>query len=111
MLSSSAEETGKTINVGAIVNPAVDSGVAGGRQLIALGLGAAGTQIDTGLVDAVAAEIGREAAVDAAAVAGAFEHLNRIVDGSGLRVGKAAKAMLQGHIDVLGLDRFPHADL
>lgn len=109
MLSSSASETGRQIDIGGIADPQVDPGVPGGRQLTALGRGAAGIEISTDLVDAVAQEIGAAAAVDAAAVAAGFEYLNRIVDGSGLPVGKASRAQLAATIETLGLNSFPHA--
>jgi hypothetical protein len=60
-------------------------------------------------VDTVAKTLGRSAAVDAAAVAGAFEFYNRVVDAAGLPVGKAARRELADVIDLLELDRFPHA--
>ena len=109
MLSSSASETGRQIDIGGIADPQIDPGVPGGRQLTALGRGAAGIEISTDLVDAVAQEIGAAAAVDAAAVAAGFEYLNRIVDGSGLPVGKASRAQLAATIETLGLNSFPHA--
>ena len=109
MLSSSASETGRQIDIGGIADPQVDPGVPGGRQLTALGRGAAGIEVSTDLVDAVAQEIGAAAAVDAAAVAAGFEYLNRIVDGSGLPVGKASRAQLADTIELLGLNTFPHA--
>ena len=109
MLSSSASETGRKIDIGGIADPQVDPGVPGGHQLTALGRGAAGIEVSTNLVDAVAAEIGAGAAVDAAAVAAGFEYLNRIVDGSGLPVGKASRIQLADTIESLGLNSFPHA--
>ena len=109
MLSSSASETGRQIDIGGIADPQVDPGVPGGRQLTALGRGAAGIEVSTDLVDAVAQEIGAAAAVDAAAVAAGFEYLNRIVDGSGLPVGKASRVQLADTIELLGLNTFSHA--
>ena len=54
--------------------------------------------------------VGEEAAVRAAAVAGAFELYNRIVDATGVPVGHAQRERLQDIIATLGLDGFPHAD-
>ncbi len=109
MLSWSATETGRTVDVGGVADPNIDPGVPGGRSLTALGRGAVDVTISTQLVDAVADEIGVEAAVDAAAVAGGFEYFNRIVDGSGLRVGKAARRLQADAIETLKLDTFSHA--
>ncbi len=109
MLRWSASETGRTVDISGVAHPHIDPGVPGGRALTALGRGAVGITISTELIEAVADELGPQAAIDAAAVAGAFEHLNRIVDGSGLPVGKAARRLQADIIETLKLDAFPHA--
>lgn len=110
MLRWSAEETGRQIDFAAIVTPDVPLGIPGGSELIALGRAAAGRTIDASPVQAVAVVLGPTAAVRAAAVAGAFELYNRIVDATGLPVGRVQREVLSDIIATLGLKRFPHAE-
>jgi hypothetical protein len=110
MLRSSAETTGRDVEIVAISDPNIDPLLDGGRALASLGrLGSTITTPDTSGADAVAAELGEQAAADAAAIAAAFEGLNRIVDGVGLPVGRAARRDLADIIDALGLNAFPHS--
>lgn len=110
MLRWSAETTGREVDVAAVSDPSVDPLLDGGRALAALGrLGSTVTQPDPTAADAVAAELGKQAAADAAAVAAAFEGLNRIVDGVGLPVSRAARRDQGDIIESLDLDTFPHA--
>ena len=91
-------------------DPNVDSLLEGGRALATLGrLGSTITAPDPGALELVADQLGPEAAADAAAVAAAFEGLNRIVDGVGLPVNRARKRDDAELIEALGLDSFPHA--
>jgi hypothetical protein len=110
MLRWSAETTGREVDIAAISDPAVDSLLEGGRALAALGrLGSSITEPDASAAEAVAAELGARAASDAAAVAAAFEGLNRVVDGVGLPVSRAARRNDAELIGQLELDAFPHA--
>ncbi len=110
MLRWSSEETGRSVDVTAVSDEAVDAGVEAGRSLAALGrLGARITSPDGTAARAVAEELGPHAAADAAAVAAAFEGLNRIVDGVGLPIGRRERRDLAPLIDALGLDAFPHS--
>jgi hypothetical protein len=110
MLRWSAETTGRSVDIVAVADPAVDPLLDGGRPLAALGrLGSTITEPDSSATAQVAAELGAQAAADAAAVAAAFEGLNRIVDGVGLPIGRAARRDLTEMIDALGLSSFPHA--
>jgi hypothetical protein len=109
MLRWSAEETRRTIDVAAIVDPAARLGLEGGSELIAVADLAIGTGVDGSATYALAARLGAEPAVRAAAVAGAFELYNRIVDAAGLPVGRAQREALRDVIATLGLDAFPHA--
>ena len=110
MLRSSAERTGREVEIVAISDPTVDPLLDGGRALVSLGrLGSTITAPEPSGADAVATELGEQAAADAAAVAAAFEGLNRIVDGVGLPVGRAARRDLADTIDALGLTEFPHS--
>ena len=110
MLRWSAETTGREVELTAVSDPDVESRLEGGRALAGVGrLGATITVPDASAVELVAADLGSEAAADAAAVAAAFEGLNRIVDGVGLPVSRARRRDDAELITRLGLDRFPHA--
>jgi hypothetical protein len=110
MLRWSAEATDREVELAAVSDPSTDSRLDAGGALAALGrLGATITAPDASAVELVAAELGVEAAADAAAVAAAFEGLNRIVDGVGLPVNRARKRDDAELIARLRLDRFPHA--
>ena len=110
MLSSSAETTGRPLDVRAIVDPSIDPLVPGGRELIALGRAAVSTRPDRTAFDSLVEAIGLEAAVEAVGVAANFEIMNRVVDATGLPVSKGSRATLGHLIDALGLSAFPHAD-
>ena len=109
MLSWSIEETKGEINLMAISQPAVDPLVPGGSELLVYvdailsgaGIGAAR--------NAVAAAVSPSGAVDAAAVTGNFEMMNRIADGVGMPVGGGPRRRMKQIITDLQLDRFPHA--
>ena len=109
MLSWSAETTGREVNIEAVADASVDSGIEGGPALRDIALAAAGNETDSSSVEDAAAALGPEAAVDAAAVAAGFEVLNRIVDAVGLPVGKGEQKRMAQVIDLLGLDDMPHA--
>ena len=109
MLSWSANETGRTIDLGGIVDLSIDIGLVGGGDLAAIGRSIGAAQPDPARVAAVAATVSAEAGFKAATVAGAFEILNRIVDATGLPVGKRGRESLGWIISDLGLDAFPHA--
>ncbi len=109
MLSSSAEITGRTVDIRAVAHPTVDPRVPGGRFLTAVARAGTGTESDPSRVAALGHEIGGAAAVDIAAVTAAFESFNRVVDGTGLPVGRARLQEMAGVIDQLGLGEFPHS--
>lgn len=109
MLRWSAEQTGRTVDLRAVADPTRDSGLPGGAALAALARTATATRPNAAPATALAASIGPAAAIDAAAVAAAFESFNRVVDGTGLPVGKAARRDQADIIEQLELDRFPHA--
>lgn len=110
MLSWSAHETGRTIDLTAIADPSVDPGVPAGHPLVALAHTVATNTPDRRALDAVATAIGLPAAVDAAAVAANFQIMNRVVDATGLPIGRKGRADNGALIATLGLDAFPHAD-
>lgn len=109
MLSWSIQETNQRINLLPIADGEGDTLLTGGSDLIGFvnatlsgcGVSAARTT--------VADALGTEAAVDAAAVIGNFEMMNRIADGVGMPVGRGTRTKMAGIIQELRLDRFPHA--
>ena len=109
MLGSSATETGRSIDLRAIVDGAVDPGIVAGRELIDLARTCTQTTPDRTALDAVAVVIGTPAAVDAAAVSANFQIMNRVVDATGLPIGKKRRSDAADMIADLDLDSFPHA--
>jgi hypothetical protein len=109
MLSWSIKETKGEINLLAISQPAVDPLVPGGSELLVY-VDAILNGAGIGLArDAVAAAVSPAGAVDAAAVTGNFEMMNRIADGVGMPVGGGTRQRMKQIITDLQLDRFPHA--
>lgn len=109
MLSSSIEATGGAINLQAITNRQLDPLLPGGLALLDyVDATLSGTNV-TAAREAVVAALGEAAAVDAAAVIGNFEMMNRIADGVGMPVGGGTRQRMRQIIENLGLDRFPHA--
>ncbi|MCP4304235.1 MAG: hypothetical protein GY926_00075 [bacterium] len=109
MLSWSIEETRGRLNVLAISQPTLDPLIPGGSELLAyVDATLSGDDIATAR-NAVVAAISPEAAVDAAAVTGNFEMMNRIADGVGMPVGGGTRQRMRQIITDLQLDRFPHA--
>lgn len=109
MLRWSAQETGRAVDMRAIVDDTIDLGISGGSDLVAVGDAAIGRTIDPEPVAALADTIGEAPAVRAAAVAGAFELYNRIVDAAGLPVGRVQRQRSADIIETLGLNAMPHA--
>lgn len=112
MLSWSAKETNQPLNLRGIVQPNVDPRIKGGQALAELGLGAIGVSTDSSLVENVGEQLGIDAGVDAAAVAGAFEYYNRVVDATGLPVSKPTREQRTARariIEDLAIADFPHA--
>lgn len=109
MLSWSAQETGREVDLVGIVDPRIDPGVPGGRELVALGRAGRSNAVDRSLLEALADAIGAAAAFDAAAVAANFEIMNRVVDAVGLPIGRKRREDAADLIATLGLDTFPHA--
>lgn len=109
MLRWSIEETNARVELEAITDPTIDPLIPGGRELLGF--------VDAVLVngdiatarDAVVSILGGSAAVDAAAVMGNFEMMNRIADGVGMPVGGGTRKRASQLITDLGLDLFPHA--
>lgn len=109
MLSWSVEETNQQINLLPIADGRGDPLLPGGRELIGfVDATLSGNRIAAAR-SAVVTALGAEAAVDAAAVTGNFEMMNRIADGVGMPVGTGTRKRMAPIIQQLGLDRFPHA--
>ena len=109
MLSWSIEATSGTVELRAITDRTLDPLIPGGNELLAF-VDAALSVVD--VTDARArleASLGQEATVDASAVVGNFEMMNRIADGVGMPVGGGTRRRMAAVIADLGLDRFPHA--
>ena len=111
MLSWSASTTQRNLDLRSVADPGVDPGTPAGRHLVNLARSAVGTRSDATQVLELAAVVGLDAAVDAAGVAAAFEIYNRVIDATGVPVGKGSRRRNAPIIELLGLDRFPHAGL
>ena len=109
MLSWSIEATNQRIKLRPIAEGKGDPLLPGGTELI----GYVNATLDRSGVaaarEAVVDALGPAAAVDAAAVTGNFEMMNRIADGVGMPVGPGTRTSMAATIQELGLDRFPHA--
>lgn len=110
MLSWSAETIGRELDLARLITDG-DIGLSGAVELVLLGRASTGIEANAAATEAVAAVLGEEAAVGAAAVAAAFELLNRAVDATGLPVGRASKRRMAPVIAALEMARFPHAHL
>lgn len=109
MLSWSAIETDRRAELAGIIDDAVDPGPLAGRELVTLARRSCRPGPDRRPLDAVASIIGLSAAIDAAAVAANFQIMNRVVDATGLPIGRRRREEAAELIATLGLDRFPHA--
>lgn len=112
MLSWSSEINQMPVDVRAITDPTVDPLIPGGVAL--LGLVDAVLTRSTAEIKAasevVRSEVGEAGLVDAAAVIGNFQMMNRVADGTGMPTGRGSRIRHAALIDLLGLERFDHAD-
>ncbi|NND84143.1 MAG: hypothetical protein HKN46_03245 [Acidimicrobiia bacterium] len=110
MLSWSAQETGRDLDLRGLVDASVDPlpGV-GGRELVALGRAVVERVPNASHAERLAETIGPLGAVQAAGVAANFEIMNRVVDAVGLPLGRGRRRQMDETIELLGTDRFPHA--
>lgn len=108
MLSWSARETKRDWNPRAITAPNVDSGLPGGRELIEFVDAAHG--VDPRRVEgagrALSTALGAAAVVDAAAVIGNFNQMNRLADATGMPVGRGRMRSTEGLRDAAGIVPF-----
>ena len=110
MLRASAIASSRRVDPRAVTNPAIDSQLAGGRELLRF-TDAALTGDGLELAEArtaVRRSAGDAALVDAAGVIGNFEMMNRIADAVGMPVGKGTRKRMADVIDELGLARLDH---
>ena len=95
------------MNVGALADPAVESGVPHGRALLEYASAVVGTD-DTGLSHAretLRADVGDAGVADAAAVASNFERMVRIADAIGIELGDWMESFTAEVRTDLSLDR------
>lgn len=105
MLSSSAIAHNYDLDIAAIADPNLETGIPGGTQLLhfvdAL---FAGDSDDLERAQAsIISALGAESLVDAAAVFGNFEMMNRVAEGSGIPVSSQAVERMRDTIDDLGM--------
>ena len=95
MLRASAHANGTTVELRAITDRAADPGIAAGSELLAFVtalLAGDAPQLDAAR-RALDAAAGPAAAIRAAAVAGNFQMMNRLVDATGVPVGRSLRAI------------------
>ncbi len=108
MLSSSAIAYGYDLNIEAIADPTLPSGIPGGNELLDLvdavmsGDRATVETAQTAVIDALDAD----SLADAASVFGNFEMMNRVAEGSGIPIPQQAIDRMRDTIESLGLAGF-----
>ena len=108
LLRASGETSGQQVDLRAVTEEAVVSGLPGGEVLTALaGAVVRGDEEATRVArDRVHSELGEAALVDAAGVIGNFERMVRIADGTGIPLDEPL-AMVTGDMrKALGIDAY-----
>lgn len=108
MLRESSTAFGHTVNVQAVVDPAIDPGIPHGSLLLAFSDAVVSKRETERLRAEIVAVLGPGGLVDAAGVAGNFAMMNRIADSVGMPMGNAALARTTDTRRLLDLDRFRH---
>ncbi|MDH3730213.1 MAG: hypothetical protein OES13_03645 [Acidimicrobiia bacterium] len=108
MLRESAAATSIPLDARAITDPSIDPLVPAGRSLLAFVDAALSGEDLSGTRANLAAELGWDGTVAAAAVIGNFEMMNRIADAIGMPVSPGGLARTEEWRALLGLDRFRH---
>jgi hypothetical protein len=105
MLSSSAIAHDYDLDIAAIADPSLETGIPGGTQLLQfVDALFAGDSDDLERAQAsIISALGAESLVDAAAVFGNFEMMNRVAEGSGIPVSSQAVERMRDTIDELGM--------
>lgn len=106
MLRASARAFDYHLDENSLIDPAVDPGIPGGRELLNLDDALLDGGDAVAARDAVLGVLGPAGLHDAAAVFGNFEMMNRVAEATGIPVAPAALARDAGTISRLGLDRF-----
>ena len=107
MLRASAASFSYPLDIEAVRDPSIPSGVPGGNLLLRF--------VDALLIDTepgdhirelIVSDLGPEALVDAASVFGNFSMMNRIAEGSGIPIAAAVVERERALVDTLGLADF-----
>jgi hypothetical protein len=108
MLRESSITFGYDLDIRAIVNDSVGSGIPGGNVILRfVDAVMSGTESDQGAArTAIVDELGPESLVDAAGVFGNFQMMNRVAEGTGIPVPGAAVEREAQMVETLGLNRF-----
>lgn len=107
MLRASATAFEYDLNVDAVRDPQLPTGVPGGNLMLRLVDSVlAGTEPLADVHDAIIAELGSEALVDAASVFGNFEMMNRVAEASGIPVSAVAIDRHSELIDAIEIRHF-----
>ena len=107
MLRASSTAFGYDLNVDALVDPSIPTGVPGGNLLLRLvdALLVESEPID-GVHEEIVEELGSEALVDAASVFGNFEMMNRVAEVSGIPIPQQGIDRNRELIERLDIERF-----
>ena len=110
MLRASVESSGGSVDLNAIVNPSLDSGVDSGGLLseFAEALVTRAESLPR-LRDRIVAELGETALIEAAGTAANFQRMVRIADGIGIPIDKGMAERSDDVRAQLGLEAFGSA--
>ena len=105
MLSSSAIAYDYDLDIAAIRDPSIPTGIPGGTELLHFvdALIARTSNDLTRAQSAILDTLDQESLVDAAAVFGNFEMMNRVAEGSGIAIAPQAIERMKDTIDELGM--------
>ena len=107
MLRASAASFNYPLDIEAVRDPSIASGVPGGNLLLRfVDALLVGTEPVEHTRELLVHDLGPEALVDAASVFGNFSMMNRIAEGSGIPVATAAVERERALVDMLGLADF-----
>lgn len=107
MLRASAASFTYPLDIAAVRDPSIPSGVPGGNALLRfVDAVLLNTEPLDGIQRLLVDELGPEALVDAASVFGNFSMMNRIAEGSGIPVAAAGIDRERPLIDTLGIGGF-----
>mgnify|MGYP001814416674 FL=1 len=107
MLRASALAFDYPLDIAAVVDPSLPTGVPGGKLLLRLvDAVLARTEPVPDVHRAIIDELGPEALVDAASVFGNFEMMNRVAEASGIPVPPQAIERERELVDQLDIERF-----